>query len=289
MKFTIHPESRIGRRTNNQDRLLCRFTSEALLMVVADGMGGHSHGEVAAQIATVRIAKLFEQKAQPRIDDPAQFLIDAFLDGHLAVKTLAGSEPRPPLTTCVACVVQDGCAWWAHAGDSRLYLIRNGKLLARTSDHSYVEGLLQQGVINAQEAVNHPKRNLVLSCLGTLKDPRVDLAICDLKADDVLLLCSDGVWEPLPEQTLVNVLSHGDIDKAAVQLLDLAESNAGNHGDNLTLVAMRWDGNDAGPITVANFPDKVIEATRGNSPPLLSDADIERAIAEIQTRFKPKK
>ena len=148
---------------------------------------------------------------------------------------------------------------------------------------------MQQGVINAQEAVNHPKRNLVLSCLGTLKDPRVDLAICDLKADDVLLLCSDGVWEPLPEQTLVNVLSHGDIDKAAVQLLDLAESNAGNHGDNLTLVAMRWNGNDAGPITVADFPDKVIEAARGNSPPLLSDADIERAIAEIQTRFKPKK
>jgi serine/threonine protein phosphatase PrpC len=73
MKFTIYQESRIGQRSNNQDRLLYRYSPEALLMVVADGMGGHSHGEVAAQIATVRIAKCFEQYAQPRINDPAKF------------------------------------------------------------------------------------------------------------------------------------------------------------------------------------------------------------------------
>ena len=104
----------------------------------------------------------------------------------------------------------------------------------------------------------------------------------------MLLLCSDGAWEPLREQTLVNIFGRGNIDKAATQLLDLAEENAGGHGDNLTLIAMRWEGDDAGPITVANFPDNAFDAANGTSPPLLSDADIERAVAEIRTRFKRK-
>lgn len=288
MKFTIYQESRTGRRSNNQDRLLYRYSPETLLMVVADGMGGHSHGEIAAQIATVRIGKFFEQEAQPRIDDPAQFLIDSFLDAHLAVKTLAGEQLRPPHTTCVACIVQDSRCWWAHAGDSRLYLIRNGELLARTRDHSYVEGLVQRGLINADEAENHPQRNLVLSCLGAQDDPRVDRAMCDLLPGDVLLLCSDGLWEPLQEQTLVSAFSCGDVARMSPQLLDLAERNAGDKGDNLTLIAMHWEGSDAGPITVANFPDTVFDITHGTSPALLRDEDIDRAISDIRTRITPK-
>ena len=288
MKFTIFQESRIGQRSNNQDRLLYRYSSEALLMVVADGMGGHSYGEVAAQIATVRIAKLFAQQAQPRIADPAQFLLDAFLDAHIAVKTLAGEQPRPPHTTCVACIVQDGHVWWAHAGDSRLYLIRNGELLARTRDHSYVEGLLQHGLISAEDALGHSQRNLVLSCLGAQDDPRIDRDVHPLQSGDVLLLCSDGVWEPLREKTLVNAFRQGDVARVAPQLLNLAESNAGDNSDNLTLIALRWEGSDAGDITVANFPDTVFDITHGTSPQMLSTDEIERAIADIQTRIKPK-
>jgi serine/threonine protein phosphatase PrpC len=288
MKFTIFQESRIGQRSNNQDRLLYRYSSEALLMVVADGMGGHSYGEVAAQIATIRIAKLFAQQAQPRLADPAQFLHDAFLDAHIAVKTLAGEHQRPPHTTCVACVVQDGKAWWAHAGDSRLYLIRNGALLRRTRDHSYVEGLLQRGLISADEVVGHPQRNLVLSCLGAQEDPRIDRDVHALESGDVLLLCSDGVWEPVREQTLVNTFAHGDVGVVALQLLNLAESNAGDNSDNLTLIALRWEGSAAGPVTVANFPDTVFDITHGTSPQMLSNDDIERAIADIRTRIKPR-
>lgn len=290
MKFTVYQESRIGRRANNQDRLLYRYTSDALLLVVADGMGGHSYGEVAAQIATVRIAKRFAQQALPRIDDPAQFLLDAFLDAHLAVKTLAGDLPRPPHTTCVACVIQDGHAWWAHAGDSRLYLIRNSALRVRTRDHSYVEGLFQRGLITADAMAGHPQRNLVLSCLGAQEAPRIDRDICALQSGDVLLLCSDGVWEPLREQTLIDAFSHGDVVAVSPQLLNQAEANAGDNGDNLTLIALRWEGSDAGPITVANFPDTVFapgSGGAGTSPQLLSDDDIQRAVADIRTKLKP--
>lgn len=290
MKFTVYQESRIGRRANNQDRLISRHSSEALLLAVADGMGGHRNGEVAAQVAMVRIAKSFEQQARPRLADPAQFLVEALLDAHHAVKMLAGGQPRPPHTTCVACVVQDGCAWWAHAGDSRLYLIRNGELVARTRDHSQVESLLQEGLISAAEAVTHPQRNLVLSCLGTPRIPRVDLAILDLKVGDVMLLCSDGTWGPLREQVLVGAFSGGDVARAAPQILDLAEQNAGDNGDNLTLIAMHWEGNDSGPVTVANFPDTAFNASpdQGTAPELLSNEDIERAVATIQARIKPK-
>ena len=184
--------------------------------------------------------------------------------------------------------MQDGRAWWVHSGDSRLYLIRNGELVVRTRDHSYVESLLQQGLISAAEAVKHPQRNLVLSCLGTLGIPRVDLAILDLKVGDVMLLCSDGAWGPLREQMLVSAFSSGDVDKVAPHILDLAEKNAGHNGDNLTLIAMHWEGDDAGPITIANFPDTVFDASCGSIPELLSDADIERAIVAIQTRIKRK-
>ena len=277
MKYTLHHESRIGRRLSNQDRLLYRRDGEALLMIVADGMGGHSHGEIAAQIATVRIAKFFEQHTTPRIADPRQFLVDALLDAHHAVKTLTSRQPRPPHTTCVACIVQDDHAWWAHAGDSRLYLLRQGKLVARTRDHSYVEALLQRGLLAPEEARKHPQRNLVLSCLGAREMPHIDSGDQALQSGDVLLLCSDGVWEPIDDQAIVSALAAPDIRHGATQVLDAAERDAGDNGDNLTLIALQWQGGG----TVG----KAASGDGATSPAWLSDEEIDRAIADIRNRF----
>ena len=292
MKFTLYHDSRVGGRKNNQDRLLYRYTSDALLMVVADGMGGHSYGEVASLIATARISSFFADCAKPYLVNPAQFLLDAFLDAHETVKALAGEHPRPPLTTCVACIVQNGQAWWAHAGDSRFYLIRDGRLLARTRDHSYVEGLFQRGLLSAEETLRHPQRNLVLSCLGAQENPRIDRDSQNLQNGDVILLCSDGVWEPLREQTLVNSYRLGEVEKVSPKLLDRAQQNAGDNADNLTLIAMRWQGTDSGPVTVSNFPATIFDVAgdqtgaAGTSPVMLDEDDIERAIADIKTRIK---
>jgi serine/threonine protein phosphatase PrpC len=134
----------------------------------------------------------------------------------------------------------------------------------------------------------HAQRNLVMSCLGAQEDPRIDRDMAELQDGDIMLLCSDGVWESLREQTLLNAFGRGDIGKVAPQLLDLAESNAGDNGDNMTMIALRWEGSDAGPITVAKFPDTVFSDNHGTSPQILGDDDIERAIANIQSRIKPK-
>jgi serine/threonine protein phosphatase PrpC len=290
MKFTIYQDSRVGKRTTNQDRLLYRYSQDALLMVVADGMGGHSHGDIAAQLATVRIAKFFDNAAVPRIRDPQQFLREAMLDAHRAVQMLSSGQPRPPHTTCVVCLIQDGRAWWAHAGDSRLYLLRKGQLLVRTRDHSYVEALLQRGLIKASEMQRHPDRHLVLSCLGAESEPKIDIeAARELNAGDVILLCTDGLWEALREQTLVDAMARGDVMKVAPQLMNLAETNAGDNGDNLTLIAARWDGGNEGPSTIIDHNPTITCGTDDHQSASLSDEEIESAIMDIRNRLNPDK
>jgi len=290
MKFTIYQDSRVGKRATNQDRLLYRYSQDALLMVVADGMGGHSHGDIAAQVATVRIAKLFDNAAVPRIRDPQLFLRQALLDAHRAVQSLSSGQPRPPHTTCVVCLIQDGLAWWAHAGDSRLYLLRKGQLLARTRDHSYVEALLQRGLIQTGEMQRHPERHLVLSCLGAESEPKIDIEIArELDAGDVILLCTDGLWEAIREQTLVDAMARGDVIKVAPQLMNLAESNAGDNGDNLTLIAARWDGANDGPATIIDHSPTIAGGYDSHQSASLSDEEIERAITDIRNRLNPDK
>ena len=130
MRFLIYQESRQGARKSNQDRIAYSYSRDALIMVVADGMGGHLHGEIAAHIAVQFITEAFQRQAQPRIDDPHRFLLDTITNAHLSI--LEYAEVRglleTPRTTCVACILQDGCAYWAHVGDSRLYLLRGGKV-----------------------------------------------------------------------------------------------------------------------------------------------------------------
>ena len=169
MKFTIYQKSRIGRRKSNQDRLAYCYSRDALLMVVADGMGGHRHGEVAAHLAVHSIAEAFRREATPALAEPARFLSQALMNAHGAIVDHAFDKALEdtPRTTVVACVVQDGLAHWAHAGDSRLYLLRDGRLAARTRDHSRVQLLIDQGLLDDEAAAHHPERNRIYSCLGT--------------------------------------------------------------------------------------------------------------------------
>ena len=137
MRFTIYQESRQGGRHNNEDRTTYCYSRDALLMVVADGMGGHHYGEIAAQIAVQTLADTFQREARPLLTDPFRFLQKSMSNAHHAILDYASRHRLrdTPRTTCVACVVQDSIAYWAHAGDSRLYLMRNGKVQAQTRDH----------------------------------------------------------------------------------------------------------------------------------------------------------
>ena len=154
MKFTIYQESRPGRRPTNEDRIAYSYSRDSLLMVVADGMGGHLHGEVAAQIAVQYITESFQREAHPLLKDPFLFLSGALGNAHHAILDYAADRflPEAPRTTCVACIVQDSIAYWAHAGDSRLYAIRGGRILAQTRDHSRVQRMIEDGLITAEAA-----------------------------------------------------------------------------------------------------------------------------------------
>ena len=149
MKFTIYQESRTGKRANNEDRLAHCYSRDALLMVIADGMGGHYYGEVAAQIAVQTLAESFQREATPELRDPFMFLQKSLSNAHHAIAdfTEAHSLRDSPRTTCVACLIQNNVAYWAHAGDSRLYLIRGGRVATRTRDR---ECGRQQGATDAK-------------------------------------------------------------------------------------------------------------------------------------------
>lgn len=293
MKFTIYQASRQGGRKNNQDRVAYSYSRDALLMVVADGMGGHMYGEIAAQIAVQTLTDQFQRMAKPRLADPMAFLADATSLAHNAINDYAVEQDllEIPHTTLVASIVQDSTAYWAHVGDSRLYLFSDGCLIARTEDHTAVAQLVRDGIISEEEAGNHPERNKVSNCLGGYSIPQVECnAPLPLSDGDTMLLCTDGIWGMINVQELSALLHAYTLDDAVRHLMDHAEFRGGEHGDNLSLIAMTW-GEARMPskdsISTLALPDGGVTTQINAHRPVagsaaVSDDEIERAIAEIQ-------
>jgi len=244
VKFTIYQESRPGKRSNNEDRLAHCYSRDALLMVIADGMGGHYYGEIAAQIAVQTLIESFQNEANSQISDPFMFLQKAMTNAHRAIIdfTDAHKLKDSPRTTCVACIIQDNIAYWAHSGDSRLYLMRGGKVLVRTRDHSRVQLLMDQGVINEAQAAVHPERNKIYSCLGGPTPPEIEFARkTPLEAGDVLALCTDGLWGVIPGEMLAVALKSENLMQAVPMLMGQADIRGGPSADNLSIVVVRWE------------------------------------------------
>lgn len=300
MKFSIFQSSRQGGRRYNQDRLAYSYSRDALLMVVADGMGGHFHGEIAAQIAVQFLVENFQKLATPALKDPFRFLIETINQAHEAIGdyVLAHGLSEYPRTTCVACVVQDNHAYWAHVGDSRLYFFHGGKLVSRTRDHSLVQQLFEQGKITEDEITTHPERNKVYSCLGGPIPPDIELSRKKLLHEgDTLLLCSDGLWGQLSTDEITSILDTYPITTAIPELLDHAELRGGEEGDNLSAIGMHWGDETlfaSRSISTATMPldsytvqlntFSVEQGTEGGQD--VTEADIEHAIAEIQAAIR---
>ena len=300
MRFSIFQDSKTGGRKSNQDRMGYCYTRDALLMVVADGMGGHLHGDMAAQIALQTIGAEFQKYALPTVRHPLRFLQDALEDGHSEILRYQARHnlPESPRTTVVACVIQNEHAWWAHAGDSRLYWLRAGSILGQTRDHSRVQSLIEQGKITAAEAVNHPERNRLYNCLGSPERPRIELSDkVRLVPGDTLLLCSDGLWGPLNDPTLAKAFARQTVMRAVPDLIQLALAKAGPGADNVTAIAVTWEGGSTtrpGDVTTIGMPAGSLATTILNADPslpvpeldVLSDDEIERAIREIRESIR---
>ena len=238
--------SLIGDREENQDRVQVLVGERAVLLVAVDGMGGHSDGAKAAQVATETVRDAFNRVAHP-VFDPIGFLHLAIGRAHLNLVTLGAelSLEARPRATCALCLVQDDAAYFAHVGDSRIYHLRQGAVRERTRDHSHVEMLLQEGVITEAEIASHPMRNFVECCLGgDAWIPGMTITRQKrLEPGDVLLACTDGLWSGLGDER-ISALST-DTEALATGLRRLGEQSVracGPYSDNTSGVALRYLG-----------------------------------------------
>lgn len=293
MSSTIAYKTRAGGRDYNQDRLGVWRTPECTLLVVADGMGGHAHGDVAAQLVVEHLGAEFERAAQPRLADPDLFLTRRIASAHALLGRAARARGlgEVPRTTVAACVVQDARVFWLHVGDSRFYLIRGGRVRARTRDHTRVQKLLDEGAIGEQDVHVHPERNVLLQCLGGPVAPRImPASSAGLERGDLLLLCSDGLWSVLGEADLLAEVTGADLDAALESAVARAERAGGRHGDNVSAIALHWD--EAPPPSVAPVAATApvaagADATRETwAFPHVPDSDVRSAIEELRRALR---
>ena len=298
MKFSVFQVSRKGGREKNEDRMGYCYTRESGLFVLADGMGGHPEGEVAAQIALQTISALYQKEARPLIPETTEFLSNALLAAHHQIIRYASEKGMldTPRTTVVACILQGAGATWVHCGDSRLYVVRDGELLTRTRDHSYLE---QQnaGVIKL-ERIN---RNILFTCLGSPAKPVFDvIGPVVLQQGDKVMLCSDGLWGSLSDADIVKHMSSKGVSDAVPDLVESALRAGGDHSDNVTVLAMEWETPDVFESTRGISTDSIMDGVfastiEGNGfdgngldtvVDELDEAAIEKSIAEINAAIR---
>lgn len=306
MKFTIYQNSRQGPRPYNEDRLAYSYSKDALLMVVADGLGGHRHGEVAAQLAVKSLTDGFQNLAIPTLPNPAKFLEEHLLQVHDAIDslTLGNDLSDSPRTTVVAAILQDDKLFTAHIGDSRLYHFRNGQLIFRTEDHSIVQMLYRKGQLRFEDMANHPDLHKIYNCLGGEKMP--DIAQSgprELIDGDVIFLCTDGIWTAVNDHDIAKLLHAGGILDSVPTLLNIAEAVSGDHGDNMSAIGLQWGDRQNGQLGVSTATMPLGTTTTIINPVTqqpnmqldeaamtdLTDDEIEKTILEIQSAISKTK
>ena len=296
MKFSVFQLSRIGGRANNEDRMGYCYTQESGLFVLADGMGGHPEGEVAAQLALETVSGLYQKEARPVIDDPVQFLSRALLAAHHQIIRYASQKGMldTPRTTLVVALLQGSSATWIHCGDSRLYVVRDGELLVRTRDHSFIEREHEQSGLSKLDLLN---RNILFTCLGSPSKPVFDIAgPVPVLQGDRIMLCSDGLWGSLSDVEIVWQLARQGLAEAVPELVEEALQTGGKSGDNVTVLALEWETPDAFESTTGQgaadsamdggFASTIQTGSTDNLNDDLDEAMIERSIAEINEAIR---
>ncbi len=242
MQYTVTTTNEQGDRKYNQDRVTVLELNDCILLVLADGIGGKKGGDLAAQTLVDTVTNIFETSSTP-VEDPQRYLTNILRVAHNAVTSM-GKNQKPsiePGTTAVLCLIQHDNAYWAHVGDSRFYLFREGLSLYRTKDHSYVEELYQRGKISIDKRQGHPMRGYITQCIGHMQVmPTIDVsAEVPLLKGDILLLCTDGLWEPLDDAVIGEVLSGMEIERALTKLTEQAIQASSPHADNTSAIAFR--------------------------------------------------
>ncbi|MDO5693144.1 MAG: protein phosphatase 2C domain-containing protein [Pseudomonadota bacterium] len=208
--------------------------------VVADGMGGRTGGRKASDQVLLTARQLFE-RFSPESEDATSILRQIGQEAHLVIKLTAIAAEQEPHSTMAAFLINPGGeCHWVHTGDSRLYHFRGNQLVRRTKDQSYVQALVDQGEMTPEEASVHPKSNVLLHCLGTEEEARLDKHyIPQLQIGDTLLACSDGLWHYFTDEELGSVLHSLQPREASEFLIEKARSRAMGGGDNLSIAIVK--------------------------------------------------
>ena len=224
--------SDVGRvRSDNQDRDLLAPP----LIAVADGMGGHRGGGTAAGMAVDAL------RGVGTTTDPTA-LLAALQEANRAIARAAMDDPdlTGMGTTATAALLEEGILYLVHVGDSRAYLIREGRIIQVTQDHSVVAEMVRRGTLSADDAESHPARHVITRALGIDADIDIDALRVDLEPDDVVLLCTDGLSGPVEDDEILAVVdAAATLEDAADQLVRRA--NAAGGPDNVTVVLARVD------------------------------------------------
>jgi serine/threonine protein phosphatase PrpC len=269
VRYQLGQATEIGFRAKNQDRCGAVETDRGVLLILADGMGGHPKGERAAQLVVDTCSHMFLH-LDKRITDPRGTLERMVRASHQAVVAY-GQKRRPPIeprSTAIVALIHNRQLYWAHVGDSRLYLLRGGRLQALTVDHSYVQQLRNQGLVPSGDLHSHPFRNFVTRCIGGTSvppDPSLGGPL-ELHRGDLILLCTDGLWSQI-EGKHIAALLQGDapLNDSLTQLVELAVHAGAPISDNVTAIALRW-----------------LSADTLQKRPARQDVELSRAIQDIR-------
>src|SRR5438270_1903026 len=231
-------------RQNNEDRYSYwepkgeeEFLRKGRLAMVADGMGGYEGGQEASRIAVETVEQVYASSLD---SDPQVLLNAAFVAAHQRIQEQAGKDPalHGMGTTCTAIALLENNLYYAHVGDSRLYMVRNGSISLLTRDHSYVSRLVEDGILSAEEAESHPQRHILTAALGSGAEvfPDTPPKPMLLEKDDVLVLCTDGLWGAVAESELKSAVARPPL-QACKDLVALAKQRGGP--DNITVQVLK--------------------------------------------------
>jgi len=278
MQYEIGRVSLLGNRKSNQDRLGVAESHGGVVLILGDGLGGKPGGELAAETLVKSVQHELRHEIMP-VEEPEALLKKLIIKAHYAVRS-AGQKQTPPVepgSTAVLCLIQNKKAWWAHVGDSRFYLFRDGLPLYRTQDDSYVEQLYQKGEISLDKLDGHPMRNYVTQCIGLMDtEPKVTVSKgVGLQAGDTLLLCSDGFWEPLDDAQIGANLIENNVKDAIGKLAGRAEQSSYPKSDNTTVLAMN----------ITSMQDLEQSTSNEKTPSKKSETPLDGAIQEIEDAF----
>jgi protein phosphatase len=243
-------------RTNNEDTGLFfrvadpQVTREkGALLMVADGMGGHAAGEVASKMAADTISKEYFKNGAAGNIEKSLSKIFALANKNIYEASSANQALRGMGTTCTALVVVNNLVYYAHVGDSRAYMVKKNSIARITTDHTYVQQLVQEGQITAAEAEEHPQRNILTNAMGTKPQIRIDTGQFDLpfEENDSLLVCSDGLYDYLDDAEIAAMVNGNSPQEAADALVAEAKKRGGH--DNITVVLAAKTGTTATPAS----------------------------------------